>query len=189
MFQGHIDFDTAAPVGADTIQNILFERGLYWASGRAGLVDLVAAHKWFNLSALKGRADAITMRREVAEMMTEVEIATAQRDGRVVDPPGDGFPAERSLVQDFHRRSFDKAEFEQTALDLERGHAIMVGLDRDGANPAAKTARGGAQRGVRRRCRCFIDHGHVAFSMRINWTDDSPRSSQRILIGFRLERF
>ena len=54
---------------------MLFERGLYWASGRSGVVNLVAAHKWFNLAALKGRADAISLRREVAEMMSDVEIA------------------------------------------------------------------------------------------------------------------
>jgi len=42
----------------------------------------VAAHKWFNLAALKGRVDAIAMRREIAQMMSEVEIARAQRDAR-----------------------------------------------------------------------------------------------------------
>jgi TPR repeat protein len=82
MFQGQIDFDTAVPVDANAIQDILFERGLYWASGRAGLVDLVAAHKWFNLAALKGHADATAMRREIAELMSEAEIVTAQRDAR-----------------------------------------------------------------------------------------------------------
>ncbi|GAB1715894.1 MAG: hypothetical protein NTAFB05_09360 [Nitrobacter sp.] len=82
MFQGHIDLDTAAPVDAGTIQDILFERGLYWASGRAGLVDLVAAHKWFNLAAVKGHAEAIAMRREVAALMSEAEIVAAQRDAR-----------------------------------------------------------------------------------------------------------
>jgi uncharacterized protein len=56
--------------------------GLYLASGRSGLVNLVAAHKWFNLAALKGRSDAIPLRREVAEMMSEVEIAMAQREAR-----------------------------------------------------------------------------------------------------------
>jgi hypothetical protein len=49
---------------------------------RSGVVNLVAAHKWFNLAALKGRADAIRLRREVAEMMSEVEIAIAQREAR-----------------------------------------------------------------------------------------------------------
>lgn len=82
MFQGQIDFATATPVDATPIQDVLFERGLYWSSGRSGIVDLVAAHKWFNLAALKGRADAIAQRREVADLMSESEIAQAQRDAR-----------------------------------------------------------------------------------------------------------
>ena len=82
MFQGHIDLDAATPVQASAIPDVLFERGLYWASGRSGVVNLVAAHKWFNLAALKGRADVIQQRREVAAMMSEVEIAMAQREAR-----------------------------------------------------------------------------------------------------------
>jgi TPR repeat protein len=82
MFQGHIDLETAIPVDTTAISDVLFERGLYWASGRSGVVNLVAAHKWFNLAALKGRTDAIVMRREIAEQMTEAEIATAQREAR-----------------------------------------------------------------------------------------------------------
>jgi uncharacterized protein len=82
MFQGQIDQEMATPVAASAIPDVLFERGLYWASGRSGVVNLVAAHKWFNLAALKGRADAIQQRREVAEMMSEVEIAMAQREAR-----------------------------------------------------------------------------------------------------------
>src|SRR3977135_495569 len=82
MFQGYIDQDTAIAVEASAIPDVLFERGRYWASGRSGVVNLVAAHKWFNLAALKGRTDAIQLRREVAEMMSEVEIAVAQREAR-----------------------------------------------------------------------------------------------------------
>ena len=82
MYQGQIDPDTAAPVEASAIPDVLFERGLYWASGRSGVVNLIAAHKWFNLAALKGRTDAVLLRREVAEMMSEVEIAMAQREAR-----------------------------------------------------------------------------------------------------------
>jgi hypothetical protein len=58
------------------------DRGIYWASGRAGLVDLVAAHKWFNLAALKGRKDAVALRQEVAGQMSDAEISAAQRDAR-----------------------------------------------------------------------------------------------------------
>lgn len=82
MFQGHFDLDAATPMEASAIPDVLFERGLYWASGRSGVVNLVAAHKWFNLAALKGRTDAIPLRREVAEMMSEAEIARAQREAR-----------------------------------------------------------------------------------------------------------
>jgi len=82
MFQGHFDRDAAMPVAETAIPDALFERGLYWASGRSGVVNLVAAHKWFNLAALKGRADAISLRREVAELMSDIEIATAQREAR-----------------------------------------------------------------------------------------------------------
>ena len=82
MFHGTLDLDAAMLVTQTAIQDVLFERGLYWASGRSGVVNLVAAHKWFNLAALKGRADAISMRREVAAMMSDAEIATAQREAR-----------------------------------------------------------------------------------------------------------
>jgi hypothetical protein len=82
MFQGHIDLEMATPVEASAIPDVLFERGLYWASGRSGVVNLVAAHKWFNLAGLKGRTDAVSLRREVAELMSDVEIATAQREAR-----------------------------------------------------------------------------------------------------------
>ena len=82
MFQGYVDLDSAIPVQATAIPDVLFERGLYWASGRSGVVNLIAAHKWFNLAALKGRSDAIPLRREVAELMSEVEIALAQREAR-----------------------------------------------------------------------------------------------------------
>jgi hypothetical protein len=82
MFQGNFGLDTAMPVMATAIPDVLFERGLYWSSGRSGVVNLVAAHKWFNIAALKGRSDAIQMRREVAELMSEAEIAAAQREAR-----------------------------------------------------------------------------------------------------------
>src|SRR5437868_13540735 len=82
MFQGQIDLDAAIPVAATAIPDVLCERGLYWASGRSGVVNLVAAHKWFNLAALTGRADPISMRRHVAAIMSPADIAIAQRAAR-----------------------------------------------------------------------------------------------------------
>ena len=82
MFQAQIDFTQATPIDASAIPDTLFDRGMYWASGRCGIVDLVAAHKWFNLAALKGRRDAIAFRQEVAQQMSDADIAAAQRAAR-----------------------------------------------------------------------------------------------------------
>ena len=81
MFQGHFDLDTATPE-ASVIPDVLFERGLYWASGRSGVVNLVAAHKWFNLAAARGNRTAAERRRELAAEMSDHEIASAQSAAR-----------------------------------------------------------------------------------------------------------
>ena len=82
MFQGTIDTGSALPIEATANGDILFELGMIYSTGRSGLIDLVAAHKWFNLAALKGRVDAISLRQEIAGLMSDVEIATAQREAR-----------------------------------------------------------------------------------------------------------
>ena len=43
---------------------------------------MVAAHKWFNIAALRGNAAAARMRREIAIEMSDTEIAAAQRAAR-----------------------------------------------------------------------------------------------------------
>lgn len=82
MFQGRFDLENAAPAETAASADVLFELAMLYASGRDGVVDLVAAHKWFNLAALKGRVDALQFRREVAQSMSEDQIAKAQRDAR-----------------------------------------------------------------------------------------------------------
>lgn len=82
MLMGHIDLATAMPVEASTNPDVLFDLGMLYSSGRTGCVDLVAAHKWFNLAALKGRVDAIALRREISEQMSSDEISLAQREAR-----------------------------------------------------------------------------------------------------------
>jgi len=66
----------------ETNADALHELGIMHASGRSAPVDLVAAHKWFNLAAMKGHADATRMRREIAAEMTDAEIGQAQRAAR-----------------------------------------------------------------------------------------------------------
>lgn len=67
-----------APATADT----LFELGMLYASGRSAPADLVSAHKWFNLAAMKGHAEAAQRRREIAAEMADAEIGQAQRAAR-----------------------------------------------------------------------------------------------------------
>lgn len=82
MFQGTINLGAVMPVEADASGDALFDLGMMYSTGRGGVIDLIAAHKWFNLAALKGRADAIRLRREVAELMSDADIAIAQREAR-----------------------------------------------------------------------------------------------------------
>ncbi len=57
----------AAPLGqGPAAGDMLFELVMMYSVGRDVPIDLVAAHKWFNLAATKGNADAIRLRREVA---------------------------------------------------------------------------------------------------------------------------
>ena len=61
----------------------LFELGVTYSTGRGGVaVDLVEAHKWFNLAALSGCTRGQQCRAEISVEMTAREIAEAQRQAR-----------------------------------------------------------------------------------------------------------
>jgi uncharacterized protein len=61
----------------------LYELGIAYSSGSGGVdVDLVQAHKWFNLAALNGNERGQECRAEISEDMTAREIAEAQRQAR-----------------------------------------------------------------------------------------------------------
>ena len=60
----------------------LFELGITFSTGEGVTADLVAAHKWFNLAALRGNDEAAWHRQELALEMTPAEIAQAQRSAR-----------------------------------------------------------------------------------------------------------
>jgi uncharacterized protein len=61
----------------------LFELGITYSTGRGGIgVDLIEAHKWFNLAALSGSTRGQECRAEIALEMTAREIAEAQRQAR-----------------------------------------------------------------------------------------------------------
>lgn len=60
----------------------LFELGLAYCCGRDVEVDMIEAHKWFNLAALRGNSEAKRYRSELASEMSRVEIGQAQRRAR-----------------------------------------------------------------------------------------------------------
>ena len=60
-----------------------FELGIAYSAGTGGTqVDLVQAHKWFNLAALGGSERAQECRAEISDEMSAREIAEAQRQAR-----------------------------------------------------------------------------------------------------------
>jgi len=62
-----------------------FELGVSFSAGADGCpLDLIAAHKWFNIAALGGNARAMECRAEIAEDMTAREIIEAQRQARAM---------------------------------------------------------------------------------------------------------
>lgn len=77
---GNSDYVEApsAGVGADA----LFQLGLMYCAGRDVELDLVTAHKWFNLAALRGNEEAKVYRMEIASELSRQEVSRAQRMAR-----------------------------------------------------------------------------------------------------------
>jgi TPR repeat protein len=72
-------FEAAAQTGA---ADSLFELGMLYATGLDVETDLVVAHKWFNLAALRGNRAALARRIELAREMSANQIAQAQKLAR-----------------------------------------------------------------------------------------------------------
>ena len=76
------EIETATVGGTPVRAEVLFAWGMMYAAGNSVPVDLVGAHKWFNLAAMRGHPDAAGMRREVAAEMSDAEIGQAQLAAR-----------------------------------------------------------------------------------------------------------
>lgn len=60
-----------------------FDLGVAFSTGSNGApCDLIEAHKWFNLAAVRGHDEAAHCRADVSDEMTAREIAEAQRRAR-----------------------------------------------------------------------------------------------------------
>ncbi len=56
--------------------------GMQYATGSEVEPDLVTAHKWLNIAAIRGNQAALRHRREIAAEMTKAEIDEALRRAR-----------------------------------------------------------------------------------------------------------
>ena len=75
-------FEQLAGAAQGGAPDALFQLGLMYCAGRDVPMDLVVAHKWFNIAAVRGNDDAKRYRMELAAEMSKTEIARAQKLAR-----------------------------------------------------------------------------------------------------------
>jgi len=64
-------------------ENAYFDLGVAYSTGSDGVdVDMIEAHKWFNLAAVNGSEEGQMCRAEISDEMTAREIAEAQKRAR-----------------------------------------------------------------------------------------------------------
>lgn len=81
----YADISLEAPeagLKADAPASEFYRIGLLYATGLGVAEDYVAAHKWFNLAAMKGDREARIARRELVDFMSTRELREAQRAAR-----------------------------------------------------------------------------------------------------------
>jgi TPR repeat protein len=80
-----IDVDSLAQYERDAREgraDALYNLGLAYSTGQGVTTDMVAAHKWFNLAAVRGVEAAKAWRNQLAAEMSSGQIAEAQRMAR-----------------------------------------------------------------------------------------------------------
>ena len=75
--------EAAGMIPAQASGEAYYELGMMYASGRAMPIDLVAAHKWFNIAVARGFRAAADRRAELAREMSAADVAAAQREARL----------------------------------------------------------------------------------------------------------
>jgi TPR repeat protein len=80
-----IDIDSLAQYERDARDgraDELYNLGLAYSTGQGVGIDMIAAHKWFNLAAVRGVEAAKSWRNQVASELNAKQIAEAQRLAR-----------------------------------------------------------------------------------------------------------
>ena len=81
----YIDYDALTQFESEASKGrieALYNLGLAYSTGQGVSVDYVAAHKWFNLAAMKGVGEARNWRAQISREMSAGQIAEAQRQAR-----------------------------------------------------------------------------------------------------------
>ena len=85
MIVAYIDVDSLAQFEMEARTGrpeALYNLGLAYSTGQGVTQDYVAAHKWFNLAAMRGINEAKSWRNQIAEEMNAGQIAQAQKLAR-----------------------------------------------------------------------------------------------------------
>jgi TPR repeat protein len=80
-----VDVDSLSQFEVDAKRgrvDALYNLGLAYSTGQGVNVDFIAAHKWFNLAAMRGSDPAKTWRAQISREMNSNQIAEAQRQAR-----------------------------------------------------------------------------------------------------------
>lgn len=74
--------EPASLLGAHSNTEDLYRAGLAYATGTGTDIDLIEAHKWFNLAAARGHEEARLQRQEMADMLSTDEVKIALQAAR-----------------------------------------------------------------------------------------------------------
>lgn len=66
----------------DRAADAMYSLGIMYSTGQGVPLDLVQAHKWFNLAAMMGNGEARQWRGHLAAEMNQNDIAEAQKEAR-----------------------------------------------------------------------------------------------------------
>ena len=82
MARFEIQNSEMATMGGETRADVFCDMGLMYATGRGCDTDLVSAHKWLNIAAIKGCERAAELRADLALTMSKSDLASALRAAR-----------------------------------------------------------------------------------------------------------
>ncbi len=74
--------EPAAMLSFESCPDDFYQAGLAYATGTGTEVNLVEAHKWFNLAAARGHDEAKIQRAEMADLLTSAEVKIALEAAR-----------------------------------------------------------------------------------------------------------